>query len=72
LDIAYGLYRAHGFAVTLSEWKKLETTIGKDVTVGLNGGNIEGLAVDVDEHGSLIVELPTGERRAVPAATVVS
>lgn len=72
LDIAYGVYRARGFKRTLELWKELQETIGRDVTVGLNGGSIDGRAVDVDEHGSLIVELADGERRVIPSATVVS
>lgn len=71
LDIAYGAYRARGFARILDDWKKLETTTGEEITVSLDGGDIQGRAVDVDGHGSLIVELPTGERRTIPAATLV-
>ena len=71
LDIAYGVYRACGFGRILEDWRKLEVTTGKEITVVMNGGSVEGRAVDVDEHGSLIVELPTGERRRVPAATLV-
>jgi len=72
LDIAYGVYRARGFDRILQQWKELETTTGKEVTVKLNGDSVKGLAVDVDDHGSLIVELPSGEVQSISAATVVS
>lgn len=72
LDIAYGVYRARGFGRILEEWRKLETTISGEVVVALDGEKLEGRAVDVDEHGSLVVELPSGERRSIAAATVVS
>lgn len=72
LDISYGVYRARGFGRILDQWKELQDTIGCDVKVGFDDGNIQGRAVDVDEHGSLIVELPNGERKAIPSATVIS
>ena len=72
LDIAYGVYRARGFSRTLDAWRELEATTGTEVTVASNGESVRGRAVDVDEHGSLIVELPSGERRAIPAAALVS
>lgn len=72
LDIYYNVYRARGFAWILDKWMQYQTTIGKDVTVGLSEGCVEGKAVAVDDTGSLIVELPSGERRSIPAATVVT
>ena len=72
LDIAYGVYRARGFSRILQDWRKFEITTGKEITFSMDGQSLHGLAVDIDEHGSLIVELPTGERQAIPAATLVS
>ncbi|HOK53708.1 MAG TPA: biotin--[acetyl-CoA-carboxylase] ligase [Armatimonadota bacterium] len=71
LDIVYNVYRARGFGRILQDWRDLETTTGRPVTVSMNGGKIQGTAVDVDEHGSLIVEMPDGSRKAIPAATLV-
>lgn len=71
LDIVYNVYRARGFGRILQDWRDLETTTGRPVTVSMNGGKIQGTAVDVDEHGSLIVEMPDGLRKAIPAATLV-
>lgn len=71
LDIAYGVYRARGFSRTLADWRLLEVTIGKDVRVVVEDNVIQGLAVDVDERGNLIVELPSGERIDISAATLV-
>lgn len=72
MDIAYGVYRAKGFGRILQDWRALQTTIGREVAVRLNGERVDGLAVDVDERGNLIVELTTGERRSIPAATMAS
>ena len=71
LDIAYGVYRARGFSRTLHDWRQLESTTGKEVIIEVNGDSVQGFAVDIDEHGSLVVELATGERRSIPAATLV-
>lgn len=65
LDIAYGVYRARGFVRTLQDWRELEITTGSEVTVSIDGRSAHGLAVDIDEHGSLVIELPTGERKAL-------
>lgn len=71
LDIAYGVYRARGFGRTLHDWRELEITTGTEVTVSIDDRSVHGLAVDIDEHGSLVIELPTGERQAIPAATLL-
>lgn len=71
LDIAYRVYLARGFGRTLDDWRKIETTMGSSVTVEIDGNRMHGLAVDVNEHGSLVIELPSGERMAIPAATAV-
>lgn len=44
----------------LDEYKKLSSTIGRRVKIKTVKGDIEGKAVDVDEHGYLILE--NGER----------
>lgn len=71
LDIAYGVYRAIGFGQILNEWRELESTTGKEVVISVDDECIKGFAAGVDEHGSLIVELPAGERRLIPAAGLV-
>jgi len=47
------------------------STLGRDVRVEVAGGEVVGRAVDVDEHGALVLELPGGGRRAVLAGDVV-
>ncbi|MEN6521864.1 MAG: biotin--[acetyl-CoA-carboxylase] ligase [Armatimonadota bacterium] len=71
LDIAYGVYRARGFTRTLQDWRELENTTGRQVTITAGGECIEGIAAGIDENGSLIVDLPAGERRSIPAAGLV-
>jgi len=71
LNIAYGVYRARGFGQILDKWRELESTTGKEVVISVDDECIKGLAVGVDEHGSLIVDLPAGERRLIPATGLV-
>ncbi len=71
LDIAYSVFRARGFGRTLEEWRKLEETTGRTVTVALGDGKaISGKAAGVDDTGALIVETDADELRVVSAATV--
>jgi BirA family biotin operon repressor/biotin-[acetyl-CoA-carboxylase] ligase len=46
-------------------------TLGQRVRVELTSGTLEGVAVDVDEHGRLLVQPPTGSPVAVAAGDVV-
>jgi BirA family transcriptional regulator, biotin operon repressor / biotin---[acetyl-CoA-carboxylase] ligase len=51
-------------------WKALSSTLGKRVSVQSGSGLIEGLAVDVDEAGGLIVEQADGGRRVLRSGEV--
>ena len=46
-------------------------TLGRNVRVELATGALEGVAVDVDRHGRLVVQPPTGAPVVVAAADVV-
>ncbi|MEM1982755.1 MAG: biotin--[acetyl-CoA-carboxylase] ligase [Sulfolobales archaeon] len=41
----------------INEWKKYNTTIGKYVKVYVDSGVVEGIAVDIDFDGSLVVKV---------------
>lgn len=49
----------------IDEWKAHAMTIGRHVRVATIKDVFEGLAVDVDEDGALILETEAGERRRV-------
>ena len=49
----------------VSEWKKYTITLGRHVRIVTRREESEGLAVDVDEYGSLILELANGERKKI-------
>ena len=49
----------------LNEWRELSGTLGKRVKITAPNEMIEGLAVDIDENGSLILELDDNGRKTV-------
>jgi len=59
-----------GFEKVLSEWKNLCETLGKHIKISTLEGEIEGEAFDVDQHGGLLLKLPSGEIRMVYSGDV--
>lgn len=56
IEKAYNLYLAEGFSPIIDQWKQNSFTLGKEVKVLMNDGEIEGLAFDVNEDGCLLVK----------------
>jgi BirA family biotin operon repressor/biotin-[acetyl-CoA-carboxylase] ligase len=56
--------RLHDFNSTalLTQWKANNSTIGKLVSIRTVKEQLEGRAVDIDEHGGLVLEMPDGSR----------
>jgi BirA family biotin operon repressor/biotin-[acetyl-CoA-carboxylase] ligase len=52
-------------------WLELSDTIGREVRAQLGTGAVEGLAVDLELDGSLVVETEDGTRRHVRSGEVV-
>jgi BirA family biotin operon repressor/biotin-[acetyl-CoA-carboxylase] ligase len=50
---------------TLTQWKSHNVTLGKRVRVETMRQTVEGVAVDLDDHGGLILELADGSRCTV-------
>jgi BirA family transcriptional regulator, biotin operon repressor / biotin---[acetyl-CoA-carboxylase] ligase len=65
-----GLESAAGRRALAEEGRRLCATLGQRVRVTLQGEEITGRAVDVDEAGHLVVETPSGPR-SVTAGDVV-
>lgn len=49
----------------LKQWKKYAVTLGRDVKITTIHEEIEGRAVDVGEHGELILKLANGSTKSV-------
>ena len=60
LEKWYETISAQGFGPVIARWKKLSSTLGQFVRVEDLRGSIEGEAVDLDEHGGLIIRNHTG------------
>ncbi|MGE0268800.1 MAG: biotin--[acetyl-CoA-carboxylase] ligase [Candidatus Omnitrophota bacterium] len=54
----YGILNKNGFDPIIERWRQLSSTLGKKVTVG----DVKGKAVDLDEHGGLIIQKESGEK----------
>ncbi|HUY43166.1 MAG TPA: biotin--[acetyl-CoA-carboxylase] ligase [Acidimicrobiales bacterium] len=59
-----------GRASLRDEWRAALSTIGHMVRVVQTRGEIEGRALDIDEHGALVVDV-AGERRVLHVGDVV-
>jgi len=49
----------------ISEWKKYTVTLGRQVKIVTQREESEGLAVDVDENGALVLKLASGEPKKI-------
>jgi len=59
--------RIHNAALenVIPEWKKYTVTLGRQVRIVTQREESEGLAVDVDENGALVLELANGEPKKI-------
>jgi len=53
------------FEDVISAWKNYTVTLGRHVRIVTHWEESEGLAVDVDENGALILELANGEQKKI-------
>lgn len=65
LDKYYLELKKGEFEPILSRWRKLTSTLGAYVKVATLEREIVGEAIDLDEHGGLILRLDTGEKQVI-------
>ena len=53
------------FEDVISEWKTYTVTLGRHVRIITQHEESEGIAVDVDDTGALVLELANGDRKAI-------
>ncbi|MGH2453985.1 MAG: biotin--[acetyl-CoA-carboxylase] ligase [bacterium] len=70
IDAAYGMLRAGRAAELLQRWRRFSVTLGRPVRIDDGAGLVEGLAIDVDADGALLVEATGGKRTRVIAGDV--
>ncbi len=51
----------------MGEWRKLSSTLGKEVLIATEKGRLRGLAEDIDSEGRLLLKLPSGRMRRISA-----
>jgi BirA family biotin operon repressor/biotin-[acetyl-CoA-carboxylase] ligase len=54
----------------LSEWKRLSSTLGREVMVVTGQGTITGLALDLDSEGMLMIKLSSGGVKRISSGDV--
>ena len=67
LEVRAALLAKGEFHSIIEEWRGLSDTLGKRVRIKIQTEDIEGLARDIDENGSLLVEMGDGEVEKVMA-----
>ncbi|PID40861.1 MAG: biotin--[acetyl-CoA-carboxylase] ligase [Proteobacteria bacterium] len=65
LDVFEQRMRAWDTGRVLTQWKSCNVTLGKRVRVETLRQTVEGMAVDLDDHGGLILEMEDGAMRTV-------
>ncbi|ADL11668.1 biotin--[acetyl-CoA-carboxylase] ligase [Acetohalobium arabaticum] len=70
LEEEYFKLQTEGFEKIIEGWKEYNITLGNEVTVTSNNEVLTGQAVDVDNKGRLLVELPNGTMKKVVAGDV--
>ena len=66
LDDLYASVQREGFAPVLAAWREYTVTLGQEVRViGPAGEEFEGVAVDIDAEGALLVDTAEGRRRVL-------
>ena len=58
IEYWYEILNKNGFGPVIDRWRQLTSTLGKKITIG----DVKGKAVDLDEHGGLIIQNEAGQR----------
>lgn len=69
-EIHYKTFKAKKFETLLNQWRSMAGFLGKKVTISGSGEKFEGVAMDVDENGALLVRLANGTVRRVLSGDV--
>ncbi len=67
----YGMLTEGNSRQILDEWKRLSSTLGKNVRITTGEGIFEGVAETLDEAGRLVLRLASGARKVVGSGDVI-
>lgn len=71
LEHYYANFRKHQLDGILDAWRQYSATLGQRVRIDMPGSRIDGIAVDIDEDGGLLVRRDSGLIEKVLAGDVV-
>jgi len=66
----YRTLKEKGKEILLSEWKRLTSTLGREVKVTVGKEVFKGLAESIDDEGRLILRLPSGAVKRIRAGDI--
>jgi BirA family transcriptional regulator, biotin operon repressor / biotin---[acetyl-CoA-carboxylase] ligase len=67
----YALFSSHNIASILDMWRQLSVTLGGRVRIDMRSGSLEGIAVDIDADGGLLIRRDSGIVEKILAGDVV-
>ena len=70
MEAWHGRLKEEGRSAVLTEWKRLSSTLGKQIRVNLGNEVISGIAEAIDAEGRLIVRPESGGQRRISAGDV--
>jgi BirA family biotin operon repressor/biotin-[acetyl-CoA-carboxylase] ligase len=70
MEYWFHILKTDGRIPLLREWKRLSSTLGKEVMVATGSETIRGKAEDIDDEGMLIVRLSSGVKKRISAGDV--
>jgi BirA family transcriptional regulator, biotin operon repressor / biotin---[acetyl-CoA-carboxylase] ligase len=71
METIYDAYLERGFAPLLEQWKKYAEFLGRIVVIADQEETLNGLALDVDLEGALMLKLEDGTRRRILVGDLV-
>ncbi|MGD0883923.1 MAG: biotin--[acetyl-CoA-carboxylase] ligase [Thermodesulfovibrionales bacterium] len=71
IELWYGILFERGRKPLLDEWRKLTSTLGRDVKVTVGKKTSAGVAEDIDDEGMLLLKLPTGRVMRITAGDLM-
>lgn len=66
-EYRYKLLIQKGADSLTGEWRRLSSTLGKEVLIVTERGRMNGVAEDIDVDGTLLLRLPSGKIRRISA-----
>lgn len=64
---SYRILIREGGSPLIAKWRKLSSTIGKQVSVKAGTRSVSGIAENIDDEGMLLLRLPSGELKRIGA-----